>query len=523
MNAFLASFVALLLAFVLTRIRKLLSGIKAVDNTPGLRCAFSPRSVLGQLFRTRINTSFFCNPGTDFLWLLRRSLYKETDIVSVVPYIMGKPLVYVSAMEALPQITGFSSPFDKQSWNLADNIVGENIVTAQKEKWKRHRKILSPAFSQKTYESVWDETRGIYRDMVASEGWGNKSAVFIPVINDLTAKFSLAVLSTCAFGIRFPWSAPMYAKGEQLTVQECFHISVKGAPIRALAPSWAFTLPLEKLRNIDVAFKSIFGFIEAQIAHRRATFGHEACEGGLRPKEAFNLILNANEESAKVKFQDSEVVGNTFTIFVAGYETVGRVLAATFCLLGLYQEEQERVYQEIMTVLPDGRDPTVNDFESFAQVQRFFFESMRLYPPAVQLVREATEDVVLNIPSRIPGGLAQNVAIKKGTVTSIDILGINYNPRHFPEPESFKPSRWENPAVTDMVMGFGYGPRLCLGRKFALVEVICFLVMFLRDWKIEVDLEEGETREDWRERMMTGKIELTFSIGPLPIRLTRRI
>lgn len=38
-------------------------------------------------------------------------------------------------------------------------------------------------------------------------------------------------------------------------------------------------------------------------------------------------------------------------------DSMGRSLAATLGLLGLYQEEQERVYQEIAAVLSDGREP----------------------------------------------------------------------------------------------------------------------------------------------------------------------
>lgn len=44
---------------------------------------------------------------------------------------------------------------------------------------------------------------------------------------------------------------------------------------------------------------------------------------------------------------------------------------------------------------------------------------------AVQLVREATEDVVLKIPGRNGDQMDREVALKKGTVTCIDIIGIS--------------------------------------------------------------------------------------------------
>lgn len=59
----------------------------------------------------------------------------------------------------------------------------------------------------------------------------------------------------------------------------------------------------------------MFEFIESQIRARRSAMS----EDGPKAKRAFNLIVNANEESSKMKLTDREVVGNTFAIFVGGY------------------------------------------------------------------------------------------------------------------------------------------------------------------------------------------------------------
>ena len=38
-------------------------------------------------------------------------------------------------------------------------------------------------------------------------------------------------------------------------------------------------------------------------------------------------------------------------------ETTGHTLAATLGFLGIYQEEQDTVYEQIVSVIGDGRDP----------------------------------------------------------------------------------------------------------------------------------------------------------------------
>ena len=71
---------------------------------------------------------------------------------------------------------------------------------------------------------------------------------------------------------------------------------------------------------------------------------------------------------------------------------------------------------------------------------------------------------------------------------------------------------------------FGLGARACIGRKFSVTEAICFLALFLRDWKVDVKLNNGETREQYASRVMSkaGMIGLAFGVGPIPINVTKR-
>lgn len=105
------------------------------------------------------------------------------------------------------------------------------------------------------------------------------------------------------------------------------------------------------------------------------------------------------------------------------------------------------------------------------------------------------------------------------------IMFIEYNPRYFPDPHLYKPSRWygqETGGAPDSFTAFSVGPRACIGRKFAAVEAVCWLAMLLRDFKVEVPSQPGETREQTRERVMQAQMIMTLSVGDVPIRLVRR-
>jgi cytochrome P450 len=73
------------------------------------------------------------------------------------------------------------------------------------------------------------------------------------------------------------------------------------------------------------------------------------------------------------------------------------------------------------------------------------------------------------------------------------------------------------------------GPRSCLGKKFATTEAVCFLVLLLRDWRVEpllsvnVSTGEKETKEEWRERVLQAKMTLTMGVRDVPLTFTKRV
>lgn len=87
---------------------------------------------------------------------------------------------------------------------------------------------------------------------------------------------------------------------------------------------------------------------------------------------------------------------------------------------------------------------------------------------------------------------------------------------------TFNPSRWEG-VNEEAIVSFSIGPRTCIGKKFAMVEAVCFMSHLLRDFKIEPLLEPGETLDQWKARILGNvKFVLTLSISDVPIVLTRR-
>lgn len=96
-----------------------------------------------------------------------------------------------------------------------------NLLIADRDVWRKHRRIMGPAFNSKLfvtgttphrvlsithifhcvtqrYESVWAETLKTYREMVTEEEWTAKDCVSVSAIQTLSTKVC-SVLTVCIF------------------------------------------------------------------------------------------------------------------------------------------------------------------------------------------------------------------------------------------------------------------------------------------------------------------------------------
>jgi len=201
-------------------------------------------------------------------------------------------------------------------------------------------------------------------------------------------------------------------------------------------------------------------------------------------------------------------------------ETTAHTLDATIGFLALYEDIQEEVYMQIKEVAPNNTTPLHTDIKNLYKVLASFLEAARLFPAGYVMIRDTSEDVLLTTYGE--GGVTGQVPVERGTRLVVDVVGIHYNPRHFPEPEEFRPSRWYGANENDLSM-FSFGSRACIGRKFATTEAVCFLTLLLQEWKLEIILRAGETRHQWRERVMKGIVTMSLGVGKVPVRLVRRV
>lgn len=384
---------------------------------------------------------------------------------------------------------------------------------------------MGPAFTNKTYALVWDCTVSTYRDMIETEGWSDLSRQIFdePVVQRLTFKLALLIISACGFGFdSFSWSEPPKDENGEMSVQESLRIVTETNMAAVLTPKWFWNLPITWIREMREAHNTLDAFMHSQVTDRKT----EVRSGAPSRDDVFSMLVRANEEDGgKFPLSETELIGNVFLLLFAGHETTAHTLAATLGFLGLHQDIQEEILQHILDVVGPTREPTFEDYDALYKVLGAFQEASRMFPAGSLMIRVPTEDTILTIPNPVGEEGSKIWPIPKGQRVIVDMIGLQNNTRYFPEPEKYKPSRWygATTAPEPEFTAFSFGPRQCIGRKFATTEAVAFLTLLLRDWKVEPLLNDGETNDQWKERVMQGKLLLTLGIRNVPLRFIRRM
>ncbi|PPQ91914.1 hypothetical protein CVT25_001285 [Psilocybe cyanescens] len=459
----------------------------------------------------------------------RFAVYKPFahDTISVVPYLVGSPSFYTGNVDVARQVSvgGHKCSFHKPTEaSLAFLLWGMNIIAADGETWRKHRRVVGPAFNNELYQMVWTETLKTYGDMIAAEGWEGKQEIDVPVIQTLTFKLALLIIGKCGFGFSFNWFSPPRSKDGSLSIQEALRIVTDSHMIAVFLPQWIQNLPIKKMKEIREAHHKLLGFMKQQVEERRVEVRASLSEGSGGRHDAFTMLVKANEDEGKLKLSDEELIGNVFVMLFAGHETTAYTLAATLGFLAYHQDLQDEVYDQIVSVVGLERDPTIEDYPSLDKVLAAFYEGVRLFPAGHLMIRQAYEDTVLKIPNPVGEEGITTVPVPKGTNVIVDMVGVQYNPRYFDNPGEYRPSRWYGVNnESESFSAFSIGSRACLGRKFATLESVCFLSLLLRDFRIQPALKAGETKDQWRDRVLDAKIALTLGVNDVPVKLVRRV
>ncbi|CAK1600340.1 unnamed protein product [Parnassius mnemosyne] len=194
--------------------------------------------------------------------------------------------------------------------------------------------------------------------------------------------------------------------------------------------------------------------------------------------------IRDEETGYSIKPTDELMAAQAFFFFIAGVEPSATALFCTLIELGRNPDVLKRAHDEIDDIFRKYNNTLTYESLSDAKyLEKVLNEGLRLYPPIGILRRKCVKDSVL------PVG---NIKIEKGTKIFLSPFQVQRDPKHFLEPDKFIPERFshESEGFTDHAyMSFGKGNRICLGERFARIQIMTGFIYLLRYFTVKTHVQ----------------------------------
>ena len=338
-------------------------------------------------------------------------------------------------------------------------IVGDGLLFIDDPAHRRHRRLIMPAFSRKRvegYQQVMRETATQVLDR-----WTPGEEIDIAVEMH---RMALTVVGRTLFNMDLAGAARELGDAVAAVVHAVSNpLHIGFAQLSFDVPPVGLGGTLRKaLARIDKVLRDV---IER---HERE---------GLDVGDAVSMLVAARDEAGE-GLTTSQIRDHLLTLFVAGHETSANALAWTFYLLAMHPEATRKLLSELDAQL-GGTSPEPADLERLPYLDQVVKEGLRLYPPAASANRIALEAFEW-----------RGYTIPAGALVSYAPFVSHRMPDQFPEPEVFRPERFDpvagDPMIQYAYIPFGAGPRSCVGAPFATMEIKTVLAMALQRFRLDL-------------------------------------
>ncbi len=230
-------------------------------------------------------------------------------------------------------------------------------------------------------------------------------------------------------------------------------------------PEW---LPTPANRRLREAIRRLDSIVFRMIAERR--------KSGEGRGDLLSMLLHATDEDGGMS--DRQLRDEVMTLFMAGHETTANTLAWVAHRLAGHPEVEAKMLAEIDSVL-GGRAPTIADLPRLPYTENVIAETLRVDSTVWLIGREAI------VSTTVAG-----VNVPKGWTVYMSQWLVHRDPRWFDDPDTFRPERWEGGLARKIpryaYFPFGGGPRVCIGKDFALMEMALVLATIARKYRLEL-------------------------------------
>ena len=379
---------------------------------------------------------------------------------------------YIHDPEVIKEVLITQSGKFKKSkyYRVMKKLLGEGLFTSEGDFHQRQRRLAAPAFHKERING-YSETM-VQCCLEEIESW--KDGEIINVSQSMV-NITLQVVAQTLFGTGIP-------KSEIVHISKVVTELLQAATKIFENPFHIFCLEKNIGTSVIKRFTTLKTDLDKVILNVISSYRNNT---GNAQKDLLAMLMQSVDAETGAAMSDEQIRDEVMTMFLAGHETTATALSWVWYLLGKHPDIKDTFYHEVKEKIGN-RTPYANDYHSLDLAKNIFKESLRLYPPAWTLAREAVEDVQI-----------QDYHFPRGSVLLSILYIIHRKPEYFESPDEFIPHRWSDESTKDLprfaYFPFGGGNRMCIGEGFAWMEAV--MIMATIACRFHLHLPEGFTTE----------------------------
>jgi cytochrome P450 len=355
----------------------------------------------------------------------------------------NKTIYLITDRELCQVITQDAETYIRGRWfDKNRQIIGDSLLTAEGEIWKKKRKEITPHLSVKAIkEHHYPIIKEVCKNTI--QRWYGRLRVgegCVDVFEEVS-KCTIEVISRSLLGVDLSRDLQEGRRALDVILEHIF-----ANIISVLPPAVTSRLPTKANRRYKQAVASakreLLKSIKQQQAEGASNYLMERfAEEGELTQELFNDILN---------------------VFLAGFETTAQLLMWTIYELARRPEVHEKLCAEVQRVV-QGEVATMDEIFDMPYLANVLQEVLRIYPPAALSVRDVTKDTTLG-----------KYQLRKGDSVFVGLAMMGLDANRWQNPFEFNPDRFTSELFYKTsqydLIPFGFGHHRCVGQQLSLVE-----------------------------------------------------
>lgn len=455
--------------------------------------------------------------------------------------LFGWPVIVPTRTEVLKPLLSTKERIDKSFiYRMFLDLLGCGLISSNRDVWNVHRKLLNPTFHSKLLTGFTPIIRSQAAKLVSKLDTISKNGdETIDNLSDIISATTMAIICETAMGIQEDEIDSKYSAS--LSMVDRLMVSRFESAYKAIDWIYALTSDGREFYNRIRFVKNVgLQLVKTRIKNFEKP-GDESIksdldenssikESGMRQRSLVDTLILAHLENPK-EMTEEMIRDEVDTFLAAGHDTTTWGLTWTLIHLGQHADIQEKLLEEISEVFgneigsesdlkstirkekeessrnlggekpgnikpgnmkpgsikPGSIERDLSDLITIENVSRMKYlecvilESLRLNPIVPFFGREILTDMSFSVDG-------SECIVPRGSSVLVVPDIIHRNPRYWSDPERFKPDRFlpENSRNRDPLsfLAFSFGPRNCIGKNFAMIEMKIILIHLLLRFKI---------------------------------------